>query len=263
MSDIGRARGGWVQAQNTGLLACTGEATSRKVGGAVLSGRTSTHGCTVAASTSPTECAGTAQLLSAVERSHVRCLTKLAGLTWERTFLSMMSNCSCTQAHRSSCFSANFSFHSAALAQILPISLAITSSSLAFCSQCSQSSSCSSWDFAWVTTCSCLKAKLKSIPSLVCELSSLLVWRGGSGAEGSTREDKWWSSTELSHSASLVIGVTISSSPSFFLGRMTWVAEYRSSQGWCSHENGNQMVQIPSDRVATSRKGRPMDPWGK
>ena len=120
--------------------------------GVALSGGTSTHGPMVAASSSPPEhvgphkdCpkehVGTAQGLSAVERGHVRSLTKLAGLTWERTSLNVVSNCSCALACRSSCFSANFSLCSAVSAHILPISLAISSC-------CLWSSSCSSWDFA-------------------------------------------------------------------------------------------------------------------
>ena len=97
----------WVQAQSTGLLACTGEAASRKVGRltypeAVSSGGTSTHGCMVAASTSPMEHVGTAQRLSAMERNQARSLTKSAGLTWERTSLNVVSHYSCTLACRSS-----------------------------------------------------------------------------------------------------------------------------------------------------------------
>ena len=67
---------------------------------------------------------------------------------------------------------------------------------------------------------------------------------------------------ELSHSVSWVIGVTISLfNPS--LGKMTWVAECRSSQHKCSHESRNQVVGTASSRVATSRKEKPKDPNGE
>ena len=49
----------------------------------------------------------------------------------------------------------------------------------------------------------------------------MLVQGGAAGAESSAREDVQWSSMELSHSASYVIGETIGSFPSFPLGRMT------------------------------------------
>ena len=113
MSDIGRARGSRVWAQGTRLLAFTEEAANGKAGGlsglhVVSSGGMSAHGCTVAASTSPIVCMGTTQELSIVERIHVRSLTELAGLTWERTSLNVVSKGSHTLAHRSSCFSTNF-----------------------------------------------------------------------------------------------------------------------------------------------------------
>ena len=169
MSNIGRARGSRVQAWSSGLLACRGEAASGKAGGvsgpwAVSSRGTSAHSCMVAASTSPMEHARTAQGLSAVERNHVRSLNELAGFTWERTSLNVVSNCPHTLAHRSSCFSASFSFCPVVSASILPISLAISSSSLEFCSCCLWSSSYAGWYFAWVTTCSCLRAALRSSP---------------------------------------------------------------------------------------------------
>ena len=146
MSDVGRAWGSGVWAWSMGLLACTGEAACGKVGGlsgpeTTLSTGTSTHSCMVAASTSQTEHAGTAQWLSAVESSCVRSITESPELTWERTSLNMVSNYSCILARRSSSFSADFSLHSVALAWILLITLAFSSSFLMFCSHCLWSSS--------------------------------------------------------------------------------------------------------------------------
>ena len=60
---------------------------------------------------------------------------------------------------------------------------------------------------------------LKLSAPLVWDLLLFLVWGGVAGPESYTREDKWWSSTELSRDASLVIGVTVSPFPSFSLGR--------------------------------------------
>ena len=93
MSDIVRARGSRVQAQSTGLLFCTGEATKVKAGGLlgpgeVLLGGTSAHGNMVSTSMSLTEHVGTAQGLSTVERNHMRSLTQSTRLTWERTSLN-------------------------------------------------------------------------------------------------------------------------------------------------------------------------------
>ena len=149
--------------------------------------------------TSPTEHVGTAPGLSVVEKNQVSSVTKSAGPTWVRTFLSMVSCCSHIKAHWPSCLSASLSFYLAAsswnwsinlsisfsaLAQILPISLlwaAISSSSFASCLCCLQSSSYSRWDFTQATTCGCLRAIIKSSLSSVCEPLSLLVlvmWLG-------------------------------------------------------------------------------------
>ena len=86
---------------------------------------------------------------------------------------------------------------------------------------------------------------------------------GGRGTESGTKEDKWWSSMEFSLSASLINGMNVNLSPSFSLGRKTWVEEYLSSYCRDSQENGNQMVEAPSERGAMSKKGRPKDPHGK
>ena len=79
-----------------------------------------------------------------------------------------------------------------------------------------------------------------------------------------TREDRWWPSMELSYSAFDVIGMTFNSSASSpSLDRRTWVGEYLSSWCRCRYERENLVVEVPSERVATSRKGRPKDPHGK
>ena len=92
--------------------------------------------------------------------------------------------------------------------------------------------------------------------------NSLVGTKGGS--KSGTRDDRWCSLMELSHSASLVIGVTFSLFAfSFSLGRMTWLRGHRSSQCRHIHESGNQIVGGLSGRVAMSRKERPKDPHGK
>ena len=69
---------------------------------------------------------------------------------------------------------------------------------------------------------------------------------------------------ELSYSASAVIWVIFSSFPcTSSLGRMTWLGEHRSNQHRCSHESGHQIVEVPSGRLAISRKERPKDLHGK
>ena len=146
--------------------------------------------------------------LLVVEKNQVSSLTKSTGSTWVRTSLSLVSHCLCIAACWSSCLSASFSFHLVAsswnwsiilsisfstLAHILPISLlwlAICSSSFASCLCCSQSSSHFSWDFAWVTTCSCYEC----IPWWVCKPPSLQVLRDVAGTRSGTifDEDSHW-----------------------------------------------------------------------
>ena len=136
-------------------------------------------------STSPTEHVGTAKGLSAVKRNHVRSLIELAGLTCRRTSLNVLSNYSYIPAHRFSCL---------------------------------WSSSHLSWVLAWVTACNCLRAAPKSSASVVCVPLSLLAQEECGGTESGTREEKWWSSTEISHRSSLVNRMILSLSP-FFLGQ--------------------------------------------
>ena len=82
-----------------------------------------------------------------------------------------------------------------------------------------------------MTTCSFLRAMLKLSISLVCKPLPLYMLRNVAGTKGGsesgTRDDRWCSSMELSHSASLVIRVKFSSFASFSsLGRMIWLREY-------------------------------------
>ena len=185
--------------------------------------------CMAAVSTSPMEYVRTTLGLAAVERNHGRSLTESAGHTWERTSLNVVSN------------------H--------PQILACWYSSSPASFSCSQSSSHLSWTLAWVTACNCLRAMPKLSALAVCVLLSLLAWGEVERMESRTRKDKQWSPTELSQSASLVNGMTMSLSLSFSVGGTTWVGEYRSSQHRHSRERWNQLVEEPTVRVATSKKG--------
>ena len=119
--------------------------------------------------------------------------------------LNVVLNCSCTMA----CWFCSFSFCLAASAQILPIFLVISSSSLVFCS-------CYSWSSSPLESGLCLSNHLQlpqSCAEVDCSvgLEALILFSAGSaaGAQSSTMEDKWWFSSELSHSASLVIRVRL------------------------------------------------------
>ena len=79
-------------------------------------------------------------------------------------------------------------------------------------------------------------------------------------APGRTNSGPQWRSPTV---PPLVNGMTVSLSPSLSLGRMTWVEDYLISWLRCSQESGDQMVEVPSERVATSRKRRPKYPHGK
>ena len=216
MSDIGRTGGGRVLAQHTGLFVDTG-ASEPSNPGVVLPAGASALGCMTVVSASLTEPMRPALGLVVAERSKGRSLTKLAWLIWERTSLNVVSTCSAILAPLSSWFLAN---------------------------------SGSSWALAWIATCNYLRATLELSIYSVFEPTFLWEWKEVVGTESGTRRDKWWSSPAASP---LRNGMTFSLSPSFSHGRMTWVEENRSNL--CRHSwlRGNWVVEVPTERVVTSR----------
>ena len=254
MSDMGRVRGGGVITQCTGLL-MDGGAWGLLNSGAV----SSTLECTTVVSTSLTECMGTATGLSVAERNQGRSLTKSTWLIWDSASLKVVSTCLVILTCWSFCSLVILAYWSSCSLVILvhQSSVSFHHSSLLVLVSPRQSFPFEEQfplklNFGLGGCCNCLRAVLSLIASSVWEPTSWWGREGTEGTDSGTGLDKWGPSSQLSQRASLRNGMTIKLSPSFSHGR-TWVEEYRSNWHSCSHASGNWAVEMPAERVVTSR----------